>query len=66
MTLREMMTNEIGPYMWLNLEWKMFYKQEQRDGKYLWDSYTHWLNSLSDEDFLMEYNLMHENIATLD
>ena len=63
MTLREIMTNRIKSYGWLDWEWK-----QNRTGKLKEDEtrYTEYLNSLSDEDFVDKFIYITEAEKGLD
>ena len=57
--MRELMINKIKGYYWLSFDCltnKKYYSEAD---------YVAWLNSLSDEDFLSEYNATSEAIYNM-
>ena len=61
-TLRQLMTEEIMGYGWLDYEYKRIHLNERPTP----EIYTIWLDTLSDEDFLFAYNRVREAIDRLD
>ncbi len=56
-TLRQIMMQQIKAYSWCSSTWKYQVKDTP---------FEEWLNSLDDDDFLMEYNSTREIFNNLD
>lgn len=59
LSVRQIMTKEIKMYDWCNSTWRHQIQAKEQ-------GFETWLNSLDDDDFLMEYNSTRKIINNLD